>query len=200
VGLQGSAMRKPSRTWVSAVVGPAVFLGFLVWIISPMDMSDAPVVAFGVVFLAVATFGYLRRGVAKMRVATAEVTVPGKPLRVGEEFGFSYRQGWKRSTDVSWIRCELVLRETVRYSSGTQTVTENHDRVVQGFATSGQRFEPGQTIYESRRFRIPENEMHTFTPSPDNRIEWYIVVCVEMSRWPDHRWEHEVTVLPELLR
>jgi hypothetical protein len=192
-------MQNPRATWVRTVVGWAVFIGVFFWLFSPIDTGDALFLTFAVVIAVSGTFGYLRRGVAGMRVAAPEVTVPGNPLRVGEEFGFSYQQAWKRATDVSRIRCELVLRETVRYRSGTQTVTESHDHVAHGFVTPGQRFEPGQTIYESRRFRIPEDGMHTFTPSADNRIEWYIVVCVEMGRWPDYRWEHELTVLPELL-
>jgi hypothetical protein len=41
--------------------------------------------------------------------------------------------------------------------------------------------------------------MHTFTSS-NNRIGWYLVVVVEIDRWPDYRWEHELTVSPELAR
>jgi hypothetical protein len=142
-----------------------------------------------------------------VRVAAPEVTVPDKPLRVGEEFPLTYRQTWKRTADVSRVRVELVLRETVRYRttetategpSSTRTVTKTHDRVAQGFVVAGQRFEAGQMINEYRRFRIPANGMHTFIAA-DNRIEWYLVVCLEVSRWADYRWEHELAVLPELL-
>jgi hypothetical protein len=122
---------------------------------------------------------------------------------VGEQFSVSYRQEWKRASEVSRIRFELVLRETAKYTTsdghgGTHTTTKMHDEVAQDFALAGQRFEPGQTINETYTFQIPANGMHTFT-GYNNRIEWYVVACVEMARWPDYRWEHELTVLPELV-
>jgi hypothetical protein len=200
-------MQKRTGTSVVIAVGLALFVGSVLWLVVSPSVTAALVVAFAVFFLIMTTRDYLRRGVASTRVADPEVTVPGGPLRVGEEFGLGYRQTWKRATVVSRIRFELVLRETVRYTTqsstnggtSTQTVTKTHDQVAQGFTTAGRRFEPGQSINEDHRFRVPADAMHTFTAA-DNRIEWYLMVCVEMDRWPDYRWEHQLTVLPELLR
>jgi hypothetical protein len=152
--------------------------------------------------LAKAYFGYVRRSVARVRVAAPEVVVPDTPLRVGERFSMSYRQGWKRATEVTSIRFELVLRETAQYTTstakgGTNTVIKTHNEVEQEFAIAGQRFAPGQEIYKTCMFRIPENGMHTFT-ADNNRIEWYVMARVEMGGWPDYRWERELRVLPEL--
>ncbi len=195
-------MWKPAGWWILIVVGSAFVVVSVFGLITSNDGTYILFLVIGIGVLAAATIGYLRRGVARMRVAAPEVTVSDKPLRVGEQFSMSYRQGWKRATEVSRLRFELVLRETAIYtttdSDGGGTVTKKHDEVVQGVVAVGQRFEPGQMINENCTFRIPENGMHTFR-ADNNRIEWYVVACVEMRRWPDYRWEHELTVLPELL-
>ena len=189
--------------WGPIVMGAAFAVGSLIWLLVQPGAFAALFLAFSLVFLVQATIRYLRRGVAGMRVAAPEVVVPDKALRLGEQFSVSYRQGWKRATDVSGIRFALVMRETARHTTedskgGTRTTTDTHDDVAQEFAVAGQRFEPGQVMSETCMFRIPENGMHTFV-AENNRIEWYVLACVEMQRWPDYRWEHELTVLPEFI-
>ncbi len=187
--------------WVVFIAGCVVVVISVISLIVSPDVTAVVALAVGVA-LVLSAVGYSRRYIARMRVADPEVVAPDGPLRVGEEFSVSYRQEWKRATEVSRIRFELVLRETATYTTtdngGTSTSTKHHDEVAQDFALEGQRFEPGQTINENCTFRIPANGMHTFTGN-NNRIEWYVVACVEMHRWPDYRWEHELTVLPELL-
>jgi hypothetical protein len=202
----GSAMKVPSGTWGVLAVGSAFLIGSIPWLLVSPSVLAGLFAAISAVVFAAALVDLLRRLAAMMRVADPEVTVPDRPLRVGEEFALSYRQVWKRATDVSRVRSELVLRETVQYTTQTtgehprtETVTKTHDQVAQGFVVAGQHFEPGQTINEYRKFRIPDDAMHTFTSS-NNRIGWYLVVVVEIDRWPDYRWEHELTVLPEFAR
>ena len=203
---RGIAMSKPDTfaRWVAFVVGSVVVVGGVIWLIVNPGVGAVVFLAIGVFFVLGATGRYLRRGIVTMRVADPDVVVPDKPLRLGEQFSVSYRQGWKRATEVSGIRFELVLRETAQHTtydsrSGPSTTTHTHDDVAQDFAVAGQRFEPGQVISETCMFRIPEkNGMHTFVAT-NNRIEWYVMACVEMQRWPDFRWEHELTVLPEFL-
>jgi hypothetical protein len=187
--------------WVVFIAGCVVVVISVISLIVSPGVIAVVALAVGVA-LVLSAVGYSRRHIARMRVADPEVVVPDRSLRVGEEFSVSYRQELKRATEVSRMRFELVLRETARYTTtdenGTHTGTKRHDEVAQVFAVAGQRFEPGQTINENCTFRIPANGMHTFTGN-NNRIEWYVVACVEMHRWPDYRWEHELTVLPKLL-
>jgi hypothetical protein len=142
----------------------------------------------------------LRPAVARMRIGAPDMAISNTRLRVGEEFSVSYRQTWKRAADVNRVVLQLVLRETVRYTRGTETVTENHDEIVQAFESPGRHFRAGEMINDHPSFRIPETGMHTFTPSGDNRIEWFVKVSVEIARWPDFTREYELIVLPEMAR
>jgi len=139
-----------------------------------------------------------------MRLGPPDMSISSTRLRVGEEFSVSYGQTWKRATDVNRVFFQLVLRETVRFTQGTgegtRTVTETHDKIVQHVESPGRRFGPGEMIKKHFAFRISEPEMHTFTPSDDNRIQWFVKVSVEMAKWPDFTQEYEITVLPEMAR
>jgi hypothetical protein len=133
-----------------------------------------------------------------MRVGPPEMSISSTRLRVGEEFWVTYRQEWKRAADVNCVFLQLVLRETVRYSQATETVTDTYDNVLQHVESPGRHFGRGEMINEHCAFRIPETGMHTFTPSGDNRIEWFVRVRIEISRWPDFTQEYAITVLPEM--
>lgn len=189
--------------------GPLASLlgGFLFLLVSPvwLGSDNHPIiavpsfVAFAIIGLVLIGKG-LQPAVARMRVGAPDMAISNTMLRVGEEFSVTYRQAWKRATDVNRILFRLVLRESVRYSRGTETVTETHDNVVQRFEIPGRHFEAGETVNDHVVLRIPETGMHTFLPSGDNRIQWFVQLSVEMAKWPDYVREYEVTVLPEMAR
>jgi hypothetical protein len=185
----------------------SLLVGFLFLVVSPVWLgSDNPPIIAVPAFVAFAITGLvligkgLQPAVARMRVGAPDMAISNTMLRVGEEFSVTYRQAWKRATDVNRILFRLVLRETVRYSRGTETVTETHDNVLQHFEIPGRHVEAGETINDHVVLRIPETGMHTFLPSGDNRIQWFVQLSVEMAKWPDYVREYEVTVLPELAR
>jgi len=187
-------MSKPARAWI--VVGSGCVVGSVVWLILSPGALAGVVLAAGVVILVGAAIARL------MPFTTPEMSVPGKPLRVGDPFVVNYRQRCKRATDVSDIRLELVLRETVQYETSggendSRTVTETHDDVAQAYTVAGRRFMPGQTISETCTFQIPVDGMHTFT-AVHNRIEWYVAAHLIMPKWGDDLCEEKLTVLPEL--
>lgn len=185
---------------VSPLLGGLIFLVVSLW---PVVVGSASPSMFTVLFaaggLGLIAWG-LRPAVARMRLAAPEMSISSSRLRVGEEFSVSYRQEWKRGADVDRVLFQLVLRETVRYSEGTETVTDTHSNVMEHFESTGRHFGAGEMINDRYAFRIPEAGMHTFTPSGDNRIEWFVRVCIEMSRWPDFTREYQITVLPEMAR
>lgn len=184
---------------VSVLVG-LIFVVVSLWpVLVGSDSPSMETVLFAVVGVGLIAWG-VRPAVARMRIGAPEMSISNSRLRVGEEFSVSYRQTWKRAADVNRVTFQLVLCETVRYTRGTGTVTETHDEIVQAFESPGRHFRPGEMINEHHSFRIPENGMHTFTPSGDNRIEWFVKVSVEIAEWPDFTRKHELIVLPEMAR
>jgi hypothetical protein len=203
--VQGAAM--PRLSFPPGGPLAALLSGFLFLLVSPVWLgSDNPTIIAVPAFVAFAIIGLvligkgLQPAVARMRVGAPDVAISNTMLGVGEEFSVTYRQAWKRATDVNRILFRLVLRESVRYSRGTETVTETHDNVVQRFEIPGRHFEAGEAINDHVVLRIPETGMHTFLPSGDNRIQWFVQLSVEMAKWPDYVREYEVTVLPQMAR
>jgi hypothetical protein len=185
-----------ARAWAAIVVGSGLVVGSVVWLIVSPDALAATFLAVGVVVLVVAVLRRLER------LTLHEMDLPNTPLRLGEPFSMRYRQGFKRATDVSRIRFALVFRETAEHETsggrnGSTTVTETYDDVVQEFTVAGRRFQPGQVINETCAFQIPANGMHSFY-AENNRIDWYVTSCMEMSGWPDYVCEEKLAVLPEL--
>lgn len=180
------------------IVSTLIFLGVAYF------WFDMPIVLI-LVFAIFAFFGLraswgsrVRSGFAMTRAGRPVVAVPTGPLSIGDHFEVSYEQNWKRATEVDRIVVQLVLRETVRYTSGNDTETKRHDDVVQRHETPGRRFQTGEVFGETYAFQIPPDGMHTFAPSQDNRIEWYVTLAVELSQWPDLQREYEITVRPEV--
>lgn len=106
-------MRVPSGTWGVIVLGSAFLIGAVVWLLVNPNLVAGAFAAVAATVLAVALVDLVRRTAPRMRLAAPEVTVVDGALRVGEEFGLSYHQTWKRATDVGRVRLELLLRETV---------------------------------------------------------------------------------------
>lgn len=183
---------------VGPLLGGLIFVVASLWPVLVEAGSPSEMTVLGTaVGLGLIAYGLLP-AVSRLRIGAPEMSVSSTRLRVGEDFSMSYRQTWKRATDVNRIVFQLVFRETVRYTRGTETVTDLHDDVVHQFESPGRHFSVGEMINDHYTFRIPATGMHTFIPSQDNRIEWFVTVTVEMASWPDFTWEYELTVLPEM--
>jgi hypothetical protein len=195
-------MLRLTGEWIAFVLG-SVFVAIAVGsLLSGRSVLAIVFLAVGLFLLVRASVHYLRLGAARMRVAAPEVDVLSASLRVGQQFSVNYRQMRKHPIEVGRVRFSLVVRETAEYTTSDsqgrrQRSTATHDATVQEFAFAARRLDSGETISESCTLRIPADGMHTFI-ADNNSIKWYVAVCVEMD-WPDYRWEHEVTVSPELL-
>lgn len=152
-----------------------------------------------VVGLVIAEEGF-RYAAASRRVGEPVISVATSRLPVGGQFVMGYEQTCKRAIQINRIVVQLILRETVQYSRGTDTTTDSHDDVLQEFVSQGRRLMAGEAFRSEYSLCIPENAMHTFAPSPDNRIEWFVKVSVDIADSPDLQREYEITVLPELAR
>ena len=196
---------RPHRTGIPPSLFGLIFFVFsCVWIVVWLRAGGSAVNAlFGGVFAVIGVVLMVRgvvSAIASSRVGDPLISVATTRLPVGGRFVVAYEQTWKRAAEVNRIVVQLVLRETVRYTRGTDTDTDTHDDVVQELVTEGRRFEAGEVFRNEYALRIPEDGMHTFTPSWDNRIEWFVRVSVDIADWPDLEREYEITVLPELAR
>jgi hypothetical protein len=144
-----------------------------------------------------------RSALAQARFGEPVLSISASRLSVGDHVELVYQQQWKRVAEVDRIVAQLVLRETVQYTSVSSSDgrsyidTERHDKVVQRHATPGRRFQAGEVCGDRYAFQIPPDRMHTFAPTLNNRIEWYVTLAVEVPKWPGGlRREFEITVLP----
>ena len=141
--------------------------------------------------------GGLRPLIARARAAPPQVQVSKTTPRVGERLVLSYQQQFRAATTVKLIRLRFVLRETVTFRRGTDTVTEHYDHIVQEFEVPERRFEAGETYIDRRDLEVPRTGIHSFRSS-NNVLTWQVTVQVKMAGWPDYEAVFPITVLPEL--
>ena len=183
---------------MSLLFGLAFLGGSVLWLVDGADFwGVAGFAAFVVIGLGALVRG-IRPFLAGSRIGEPVISTSATRVPVGGAFDVSYQQTWKRAVEVNRVVAQLVLRETVRYTSGTRTHTVTHEEVVQRWETPGRRFEPGEVFREDYSFRIPPDGMHTFAAS-DNRIEWFVKLSAELPRWADLHRYYEVTAVPELV-
>ncbi len=153
---------------------------------------------FTLAFLAVGLgmLGFGVRGLlARARLTRPEVTLSTQTPRVGEVVTMTYRQTFRTGTEVQGIRFQLILRERATYRRGTDTVTVQHDNIVQEYQVPGRHFDAGQGFQDQRQFQV--QSMHTFRAS-HNKLEWLIHVQVEMAGWPAYTEEYPLQVPPDV--
>ena len=107
-------------------------------------------------------------------------------LRAGEEFEVTYQQRLRREAVVRSLAVRLVRRETADNGEGYST----HDETVQEFEW---RTLQGPILSGHATFRIPDHAMHSFR-GEYNRLEWLIVVQVDLTRWQGFKEEYVITV------
>ena len=163
---------------------------FWIWVIPAL--FSLPFVAIGVGLHVWA----LRPIVAGARLSEPEIAVSNATPRAGEQVTFTYRQSFKRATDVSRILFQLVFRETARYGHGTDARIITHDNVLQQFEYPARRFETGEMLNVRRDLLIPADAMHTFVAT-SNQLRWIVKSEIKMTGWPDFVAEHEIQVMPE---
>jgi hypothetical protein len=138
----------------------------------------------------------LRPAAARLAVAPPQISLTKQAVRVGEGFGLTFQQAFKRSTEVQQAEIKFVLRETARYRRGTDTYTVKHEHLIDSTLLPPRRYEAGETLTDSHTFTVPAGGMHTFQAG-NNRLDWLLIVKLVMAGWPDFNEEYAVTVLPE---
>lgn len=138
----------------------------------------------------------LRPAAARLAVAPSQISLTKRAVRVGESFGLTFVQTFKRATDVQQAEIKLVLRETARYRRGTDTYTVKHEHLIDNIQLPPRRYEAGETLTDSHTFTVPSGGMHTFEAT-NNRLDWLLVVKLVMAGWPDFAEDYALTVIPE---
>jgi hypothetical protein len=136
--------------------------------------------------------------VAKARVEPAELIISKDTLRVGESFRATYRQAFKFDADVDKVLIQFVLRETATYRRGTNTYTAVHNHTHFEQTYPGRHYQSGQLFEDSLELQIPTDGTHTFVATR-NKLQWFIHVEVDFSKWPDYKEDFEIKVLPEMV-
>lgn len=159
-----------------------------------------PLVALLFVAIGIGLFVFaVRPLIAAARVNKPEIALSNATPRVGEELTLTYRQTFKRATDVASIALQLIFRESATYQRGTDSVTVTDDKVIQQFDYPGRRYEAGELFNVRRNVMIPDDAMHSFAAT-HNKLLWLIRAQIKMQGWPDFVEEYALTVLPEMAR
>jgi len=133
----------------------------------------------------------------KRHFGPVEFTLSAYEVRRGDRLQVQYRQGVRSNITIPQYALRLVLRETVRYTRGTDTVTEHYEHVVSRVDFEGKTLVAGEQLAEDVAFEIPAGAMHSFD-QPNNKLRWYVVAEIRLASWP-HTLKNEIefTVLAE---
>lgn len=147
----------------------------------------------------VAIGGYLLYQVVKQAliavgIPPTQVEIDAHPLQVGQDAEFFVRQ--EGSLTLRQFSVQLVCEEAATYREGTDTRTETktvfREVLVEESPCSVRRHQP---FSYRGKLRVPAELMHSFV-SPNNKVQWKLVVVGDVVNWPDFTWEYPVVVRP----
>jgi hypothetical protein len=128
---------------------------------------------------------WLLRRVSDSPLGPPSVTISNQKPRVGEAVTVHYQQLFRRATEVRAIRLRLVFREIfIRHDSSREQVRSQYgyqDHIVQEYQLPARSFEAGQSVQADRQFQV--GGMHSLY-GYGSRLEWLVVVQVDMADWP----------------
>jgi hypothetical protein len=128
-------------------------------------------------------------------LAEPQMFVSSNLAQRGDEIRVMYRQQLLKNIEFTHITLQLVVREWVRYSCGTDTCTTQHDTVYQEKDYAGETRSKGDLLDRRVAFTLPTDAMHTFIAS-DNKIYWLIKIKLEMIGYSPYEEVFEVQVTP----
>ncbi|MCC6904421.1 MAG: hypothetical protein IT326_01165 [Anaerolineae bacterium] len=136
--------------------GDGMVLGFIpTGCLSPILFVVLPLLLLG--GLGAAYFAARR-----LKLEAPRATLDVETLRVGQPFTLTYEQKAAGPAEVEEMTFILLLRETAKYRSGTDTVTVRYDHVVDTQRYPGRSLQPGGRLFQEVRMRIPANGMHNW--------------------------------------
>jgi hypothetical protein len=127
-------------------------------------------------------------------LATSDTLAINEPLTV------QYSQHFKQDTTVELLRVQLVKREWVRYTQGTNTYTDTRDIVMDEDWRDMLDIRAGDTVEHEFTFTVPSDAMHSWRTASDNKIFWMLRLDVDMPGWFDYKEMYEIVVKPEIYK
>lgn len=130
------------------------------------------------------------------RMKLPRVEVSEEPAFVGDEIVIHVDQRGKAV--VNRLQVDLVCRESVTYTVGTDTRTEHADVFERSLVDESRRIlARGERWPHQVRALLPANMPASFT-SKNNAVRWLVRVRADISGWPDYDEVFELRALPKV--
>lgn len=153
----------------------------------------------GGVFTIVGTvifYKLIQSSIAERKLGKVKCELLENILRPGDDLHFSISFEPASNVTINTASVRLVGKEVAISGSGTNTTTHSHTFHSEEMPILMQgSFSGGMPVRDKRRLKVPAGAAASFTAS-DNRLEWQLVVNIDIPKWPD--WENSlsITVLP----
>lgn len=157
-----------------------------------------PVAAFLSIFVIAGiamVYGTAHKLLARMKVPRVEVSE--EPVFLGDVLRVRVDQ--RGPATIARLQVDLLCRERVSYTVGTDTRTEEHDafHVELLCADERRRLGFGESWTHDLETTIPPSAPHSFA-SANNAIAWLVRVRADIAGWPDYDETYELRVLPRI--
>ena len=127
-------------------------------------------------------------------IGQTSIEVSGYPLNPGRTYQVSLSQAGR--VRLKLLDVSLVCEEEATFNQGTDIRTENSEVYNQRlFRQRGISIHPGAPFKTEFELAIPADAMHSFK-SPNNRVQWKIVVTGQAKSWPRLRRNFTVSLYP----
>lgn len=170
---------------------------FVIVGISMMYFAEMPI--FGAIFTiagAVAFYKVIQSTIAERKLGDVECLIDKHDPFAGERINFTVSFTPKSNIQINSASVKLLGQEIAVSGSGTNTTTHTHTFHDEIFPILAQnRFSGGMPVRDKYLIDIPDNAAPSFV-ARDNKIEWSIVVEIDIPRWPDWINSLAITVKP----
>lgn len=159
----------------------------------------AEAIIFGALFVLVGAYGFyklIQSSIAERKLGGVECLVNEHNPCAGDRINFSVSFTPKSNIKINSASVKLLGQEVAVSGSGTNRTTHTHtfhDEKIPILAQN--RFSRGMPVEDRHHIVIPENAAPSFR-APDNKIEWSLVVEIDIPRWPDWVNSLSITVKP----
>lgn len=139
-------------------------------------------------------FQFFRQLLKMAGIGQTSIEVSGYPLRPGKTYQVSLSQAGR--VRLKLLDVTLVCLEEVTFNQGTDIRTESiHVFKKRLFRQRGISVRPGKPFRTQFDLAVPLGVMHSFK-SPNNRVQWKIVVTGQAKNWPGLKRNFTVSLHP----
>lgn len=184
----------PKTSKIGVFIGSGIGIALLV-----IGFFFIPAFGIGLVIMAIGAgilFFTFRNILAERKLGPVECVLAPTHQVPGGELGIRVSMTPKKSATISKIKATITGHEIAVSGSGTNKTTHRHQLHSETFVIdSNLSLSPGVTHTSEHFFPCPDTQAYSFSLG-ENRIEWAIMVHVEIARWPDWVQTLYITVIP----